>query len=215
MKSGEKGKKTTGKRTKAAKNSSIPAKTGENPIETDEKELNSSGKIFGVWTFESLEETFGVKGRKAIFAARYASHENGKRAATEAGYSPRSATIKASILLTEENVRKSVDALLKAKRENIAEACGVTAEWVINQFKEMHAHCSKVTKRKNSSGEESERMEYPDGALRALESLGKIAGVMVEKTKTELSAEIKSQIETKHVLEFGDPNDSFDDIPGG
>ena len=162
------------KQAKVVKKSPIP---DENSAKT--------GKIFGDWTFERLEEEFGISGRRALFCARYAAHEVGNKAAIEAGYSANSAATKASTLLCEVNVRAAVTALLKAKRENIADACGVTAEWIVENFKKVFLHCSSIREKEDENGNVSENMIYPDGSLRALEDLAKIAGVIDPKGKAQ------------------------------
>ena len=58
-------------------------------------------------------------------------------------------------------------------------------------------------------------MNYPDGALRAMENLGKIAGLFVVKTKAEVNANLDHSGKVLHVLDFGDPGDDYSDIPGG
>ena len=162
------------KRAKEVKKSPIP---DENSAKT--------GKIFGDWTFERLEEEFGLNGRKALFCARYAAHEVGNKAAVEAGYSANSAATKASTLLCEVNIRAAVAALLKAKRDNIADSCGVTAEWIVENFKKVFLHCSSIREKEDENGNVSENMIYPDGSLRALEGLAKIVGVIDPKGKAQ------------------------------
>ena len=209
--------KTPSKTGKPAKSDGkVPEKVKKSPRNTD-KEAVSSGKIFGEWTFERLESEFGVKGRKAVFCARYATHEVGCRAAIEAGYAAGDASNTAYRMLKATEISRAVAALLKAKRDNIAEACGVTAEWLIENFKSVYTSCATIHTKEGQDGSSRDKMEYPDGALRALENLGKIAGVMVEKTKTEIRAELEhsGSLELRHVLEFGDPDDDFSDMPGG
>ena len=166
------------KQGKEAKKSSKKTVFNENTAKT--------GKIFGDWTFERLEEEFGLNGRKALFCARYAAHEVGNKAAVEAGYSANSAATKASTLLCEVNIRAAVAALLKAKRDNIADSCGVTAEWIVENFKKVFLHCSSIREKEDENGNASANMIYPDGSLRALEDLAKIAGVIDPKGKAQM-----------------------------
>ena len=160
------------------------AQSGGKITKSDEN-ASKSGKIFGDWTFERLEEEFGVKGRKALFCARYAAYEVGNKAAIEAGYAESNADWQACMLLKDPKISKAVAALLKAKRDNIADACGVTAEWIVENFKKVYIHCSSIREKEDENGNVTETMVYPDGAMRGLEDLAKIAGVLDGKKKTE------------------------------
>ena len=162
------------KLAKVVKKSPIP---DENSAKT--------GKIFGDWTFERLEEEFGVKGRKAIFCARMAALEVGKTAAIEAGYSENNAEYQAWALLKEPKVSKALDVLRKARRDNIAEACGINAEWIVNKLTELHRNCSATYQKVGDDGSVRQAVEHPDTAMRALETLGKIVGVIDPKGKAQ------------------------------
>lgn len=71
------------------------------------------------------------------FAKEYAVDLNGEKAAKRAGYSPKSAKVIASINLTRPNVAEEVNKNL----EKVAKKTEITAEYVLNGFKEIHERC--------------------------------------------------------------------------
>ncbi len=71
--------------------------------------------------------------RQQMFVTRYLKHENGQKAATEAGYSAKSAEVQASRLLRHVGVR---DAILKAK-QHATETTQVDAAWLLNRLAEL------------------------------------------------------------------------------
>ena len=162
------------KRVKVVKKSPIP---DENSAKT--------GKIFGDWTFERLEEEFGVSGRRALFCANMATHENGAKAIIDAGYSPNDASNHAYKMLKDSDIFRAVNALRKAKADNIAEACGIDAEWIVNKLTELHRNCSATYQKVGDDGSVRQAVEHPDTAMRALETLGKIVGVIDPKGKAQ------------------------------
>ena len=172
------------KQGKEAKSAPKLAETGEKITKIDES-ASKSGKIFGDWTFERLEEEFGVKGRKAIFCARMATHENGTKAIIEAGYSENDASTQAYRFLKEPQISLAVNALRKAKADNIAEACGINAEWIVRKLTELHRNCSATYQKVGDDGSVRVAVEHPDTAMRTLETLGKIVGVIDPKKKAD------------------------------
>lgn len=212
MEKREKPPKSHAKQGRKAKNT---LKTSEESVETPEK-TGKTGFIFGDWTFERLESDFGLKGRKLIFCVEMVACEVGRIAAIKAGYSERNSDTQASMLQRDPKVSKALAALRKAKRDNIAEACGVTAEWLINQYKHVYSICGAVKDVIRDEKVVGQELAYTDGALRALENLTKISGNMPDpKMKVDGKLKHEHSGELHHVLDFGDPDDDYSDIPGG
>jgi len=97
--------------------------------------------------------------KQAAFVREYVVDKNGKQAAIRAGYSPKTAEVQASRLLSYAKVRAAVDAALK----EVAEKTETEAEWIRRRLKE-------------------EATDYTEAAshsarVRALELLGKINGI--------------------------------------
>jgi phage terminase small subunit len=103
--------------------------------------------------------------KQASFVREYVVDKNGKQAAIRAGYSPASAEMQASRLLSKEKVRAAVDEAL----QKVAEKTETEAEWVRKRLR-------------------AEAMEFGEGAshsarIRALELIGKINGIFIEDNK--------------------------------
>jgi len=95
---------------------------------------------------------------------------NATQAAIRAGFSPKCASSKASILLTNPKVQKAI-ALLKTE---VQQETLVTVEYVISRFKEVAERCL------------GPGLEFDaTGACRALEALGRHVGAFAEDNKQQ------------------------------
>lgn len=107
------------------------------------------------------------------FAQEYAIDFNGTRAAIAAGYSEKTAHVKASQLL---KIVKVTDRIEELKKKH-SEKSEVTAEWLTKRFKEV-----------------SDTADKESDVLKALENLGKRIGYYEEhndQKKPDLKATIK------------------------
>ena len=210
----EKREKESKNHAKLGKKPPKKLKTAEKSVDVSEK-VEKTGVIFGDWTFERLASEFGLKGRKLIFCAKMVACEVGREAAIQSGYAESNADSQACNLQKEPKIAQALAALRKAKRDNIAEACGVTAEWLINQYKRVYSVCGAVKDVIRDEKVVGQELAYPDGALRALENLTKISG-NVPDPKLKVDGKLKHEHsgELHHVLDFGDPDDDYSDIPG-
>ena len=68
--------------------------------------------------------------RQSRFVDEYLIDLNGTQAAIRAGYSPKTAVVQASRLLTVDKVESAVE----ARRREIAEHCEIDAEWVLSRL---------------------------------------------------------------------------------
>lgn len=71
--------------------------------------------------------------REAVFIREYVIDLNGKRAAIAAGYSEKTADVKASQLLAKVKVKERVAELTKAKCERLE----ISAEWVLGELRKL------------------------------------------------------------------------------
>ena len=69
--------------------------------------------------------------RQQAFVAEYVIHPNGTQAAIRAGYSPRTAVVQGSRLLTNVNVRDAI----QERRGALAEKFHVTQERLVEEYK--------------------------------------------------------------------------------
>ena len=77
--------------------------------------------------------------KKQLFIEHYVQSLNATQSAINAGYSPKTARQQGHKLLTNANIKKKIDELLKQRLEN----CKVDAEFVLQQLKDivLNAHC--------------------------------------------------------------------------
>lgn len=118
--------------------------------------------------------------------SEYLKDQNGTAAAIRAGYGKKSARSAAARMLTFANVKKEVEARLKA----VADKAQVTAEWVTERLKIVAERCIQETdpimkangiyKRDRNTGKICFDFDST-GASRALELLGKTKGMFIEK----------------------------------
>ena len=141
--------------------------------------------------------------RQARFAAEYAVDQNGAAAARRAGYSKKGAAVKASQLLTNNNVRETVEENIEATLKKL----GITRERIMKEYRRLaFANNRKVMtwgpngvllkdsdklSREDSAAvaEVSETTSKDGGSLRlkmhdkkgALDALAKISNMFVDK----------------------------------
>lgn len=87
-----------------------------------------------------------IKGRKAIFCARMAALEVGRQQLLRLG-TPKQCRVSSMGITQRSKVSKALEVLHKARRNNIAEACGINAEWIVNKLTELHRSCSATYRR--------------------------------------------------------------------
>jgi phage terminase small subunit len=120
------------------------------------------------------------------FVAEYMKDQNGTAAAIRAGYGKKTARQAAARMLTFVNVKKEVEARLKAA----ADKAQVSAEWITERLKLIAERCVQevdpimkangVYKRDRNTGKVCFDFDSA-GASRALELLGKTRGMFIDK----------------------------------
>lgn len=125
--------------------------------------------------------TSKLTAKQQAFCEEYMIDLNGSKAAVRAGYSADTANVKASQLLSIVKIREEI-AKLSATRSAQTE---LTAEWVLNNLKEIAARCmtavpvmERVGNRMVPTG------EYKfdsSGAIKANELIGKHLGMFVDR----------------------------------
>lgn len=101
------------------------------------------------------------------FIEEYLVDFNATKAAIRAGYSKRSARQVGSRLLTNDDIRKTVE----TRKKELADACDVTREELVRTTREVIARC-RMTGRKFR----------PDTVLRANRFLADLTGLIVVRT---------------------------------
>jgi phage terminase small subunit len=111
----------------------------------------------------------GLNRRQTQFIAEYLVDFNGKQAAIRSGYSPRSAEVTASQLLSHPKVKAAAEVAMKRKRE----ATELNEAWVLEKLRKIAERCSR----------EDEEYFDPAGANRALELIGKHFAMFTDNIK--------------------------------
>ena len=101
--------------------------------------------------------------RRQRFVEEYLIDANGTQAAIRAGYSPKTAHVQGSRLLTDVKVRTSIDEGLA----RLSERARVSAEWVTQKLLDLH--------------EQAKAEGQLAVAVRALELLGRHLGMFIER----------------------------------
>lgn len=127
------------------------------------------------------------------FCEEYLIDNNGKQAAIRVGYSERRAEVTASELLNREDIKERISILKK----ELSEKTKLTAEWVINRFKEISDRCVQAEPvMAMINGQLVETGEYKfdsSGANKATEMIGKHLGFF-EKDNKQKAESIKTPI---------------------
>ena len=141
-----------------------------------------------------------LKPKQKEFVNQYPVDFNATQAAIRAGYSPKSAFVQGSRLLSNDKVQAAL-AISQAKRE---EKTGVTAEWVLKSLESVALRCMQeepvLDKRGNPTGEYQFR---DSGANKALELLGKNLKLFTDKLEINITLSEswkKASIEEKQQL---------------
>lgn len=135
------------------------------------------------------------------FVSEFVIDLNATRAATRAGYSPRTANEQGARLLA----KASVAAAVKERQENINAALGVDAAYVIRGLKNNAERAAQAQPVLTKDGEPTGEYRY-DGATvnRSLELLGKHLGMFVDRSEITGPGGGPLQHDVRAVIEFTD-----------
>lgn len=115
-----------------------------------------------------------------IFVSEYLVDRNGKQAAIRAGYSAKTAEVKASQLLSLVKVKDSINELLKQREARTA----VTADYVISSLQKVAERCMQAEPVYDKDGDPTGEYKFDaSGANRSLELLGKNLKLFTDKTE--------------------------------
>lgn len=142
----------------------------------------------------------GLSPKQMAFVTEFMKDRNGKQACIRAGYSPRSAEMQASRLLSKDNVKKAVDFYTR----QIESRTLVTAQYVIENLMEVVERCmqrSPVMVRQGGEMVQAKDEEGRDvwefdsaGANKALESLGRHLKMFTDKFQHDMSTGIAERM---------------------
>jgi phage terminase small subunit len=110
-----------------------------------------------------------VTPKQQRFVEEYVIDSNGKQAAIRAGYSPKTAEVQASRLLSNAKVREMVD----QARSQVSADLGITREYVLKSLREI--------------GEEARQAGERTPSIRAFELLGKSLGMFSDKPDSSIA----------------------------
>ena len=134
------------------------------------------------------------------FIEQYVIDLNGKQAALRAGYSPHTAEVQASQLLSKLKVRTALELLMDAKRQEMR----VDAQYVIDGLRENYARAMQMEPVTDRKGIETGEYVYAGAvANRSLELLGKHLGMFVDRV--DHTGEITIEAIRRTIV---DPNDT-------
>lgn len=122
-----------------------------------------------------------LSAKHAKFVAEYLKDLNATQACIRAGYSKKTAKQQGSRLLTNAAVRAAVD----AKGEKLLEKADVTSERIVGEFAR-YAFAPKLDDFSGRPIGDGYPEVEPRDRLKALESLGKIKGLFVEKVQHDV-----------------------------
>lgn len=116
----------------------------------------------------------GLTLKQSEFIKEYLIDLNATQAAIRAGYSERTAHA-----IGQENLTKpSIKAMINLELEKRAEKTEISAEWVVNNLKQVAARCLVAEPVLNKKGEPTGEYQFnAAGANRALELIGKHIGM--------------------------------------
>jgi phage terminase small subunit len=128
--------------------------------------------------------------QQSVFVSEYLVDRNGKQAAIRAGYSAKTAEVKASQLLSLVKVKDAIDTLLKQREARTL----VTADYVIESIKNVAERCMQAEPVLDREGNPTGEYKFDSsGANRSLELLGKHLKLFTDKT--ELSGDKDKPVE--------------------
>ena len=129
-----------------------------------------------------------MNARQKTFCREFTIDSNGKQAAIRAGYSEKTAAAQASRLLIKVNVRKRIDDLFAEHRKRI----DITRDSLTELFQDdrdlAHKHAQA------------------GAAVSATDKLAKLHGLMVERSKIDVSADISNLSEAERDAELDEVN---------
>jgi phage terminase small subunit len=119
-----------------------------------------------------------INEKQKRFADEYLKDLNGKQAAIRSGYSPKTAEVQASRLLSNAKVQ----AYLETKQKRIEEKTSVTVEWIIEQLKCVYEKAMQAVPVMDHRGEPTGEYKFEaNAANRSLELLGKHIGMFTDR----------------------------------
>ena len=126
--------------------------------------------------------------KQELFVMEYVVDLNGKQAAIRAGYSPRTAEVQASRLLSHVKVQAAV----QRAQESLVERVELSQEWVIDRLREI-VECSMASVPvMDAKGKETGVYSFQGTvANRALELLGKHIGMFVDRKEFTVNHYLK------------------------
>jgi len=108
--------------------------------------------------------------KQKMFCREYLIDLNATQAAIRAGYSKKTARSQSSQLLTKLNIQTYLKSLLEPKKEKL----GITAEYVLNNIKEIGERCMQKVEITDHEGDGTGEYAFKEnGALKAQELLGR------------------------------------------
>ena len=144
-----------------------------------------------------LNHISNLTDKQKTFCEEYIVDMNATQAAIRAGYSKKTARFQAYQIKKKNHVRRYI----KELQNNRSKRVQITADDVLNDIIEVKDRClravpvleyNKETKQKEPTGEY--KFEY-NGALRALELLGKHLGLWKDRIEHSGSLEVKKKLE--------------------
>lgn len=112
------------------------------------------------------------------FADEYLKDLNGKQAAIRSGYSPKTAEVQGSRLLSNAKVQ----AYIGLKQKKLEERTSVTVEWIIERLKDVYDKSMQAVPVLDHEGNETGEYRFEaNAANRSLELLGKHIGMFTDK----------------------------------
>ena len=129
--------------------------------------------------------------KQELFVMEYVVDLNGKQAAIRAGYSPRTAEVQASRLLSHVRVQTTV----QQAQESLVERVELSQEWVIDRLREIVERSMASVPVVDTKGKETGVYSFNGGvANRALELLGKHIGMFVDRKVVSINHTIKPEL---------------------
>lgn len=132
----------------------------------------------------------GIGGDKMVpkvraFINEYLKDFNGTKAAIRAGYSPKSAHVKACTLLKDPKVKVEIEAFHEKQKESLKES-GITRDYVLSIIKQTVERCIQAVPVKDKDGTVLGEFKFDAAnALRGAELLGRYIGMEADTSKIE------------------------------
>jgi phage terminase small subunit len=119
-----------------------------------------------------------LQAKQQLFVDEYLKDLNGKQAAIRAGYSPKTAEVQASRLLSVAKVREAVQAAMDKRSERTA----ITQDYVLNGIVEVIDRCRQAEPVRDREGSPTGEYTFEaHAALKGYEMLGKHLKLFTDK----------------------------------